>query len=129
VGRLIVFPSAARRQLFALALLARRNLSEEDLHAHRVWLLSLEELRRAVRLHVIAREGDEEFGPFKIDPALRWHPVLVGLPSPYVVVTNLLRPGIDWLYGTASATVGGIGVPVSRDDTHGCGPRWPRCAP
>jgi hypothetical protein len=84
VGRLIVFPGAARRQLFALALLARRNLSEEDLRAHRVWLLSLEELRRAVRLHAITREDDEEFGPFKIDPALRWHPVLVGLPSPYV---------------------------------------------
>lgn len=83
-GRLIVFPSAARRKLFALALLARRNLSEEDLHAHRVWLLSLEELRRAVRWHTLAREDDEEFVPFNIDPALRWHPVLVGLPSPFL---------------------------------------------
>jgi hypothetical protein len=91
VGRLIVFASAARRQLFALALLARHNLSQEDLHAHRVWLLSLEELRRAVRWRALARENnDEDLAPFKVEPALRWHPVLVGLPSP--VVTPKLLP-------------------------------------
>jgi hypothetical protein len=83
-GRLFVFASAARRQLFALALLARHNLSEEDLLAHRVWLLSLEELRRAVRWRALARDNAEDFAPFKIEPTLRWHPILVGLPSPII---------------------------------------------
>jgi hypothetical protein len=49
-GRVIVFPSEARRRIFALALLARFNISEEDLQEAGTHLSSLIEFQKSSTL-------------------------------------------------------------------------------
>ncbi len=81
---LIVFPSTARKQLFAFALLARYNISEDDLRELRIWLMSPKDLHR----EVVHREtGDGDSGAWEDDILiseinLDWEVLLVGLPSP-----------------------------------------------
>lgn len=70
--RLLVFPSAARKQLFSFALLARYNLTEDDLHSLRVGITSLADFRREFTTSLAGR----------LMPDLRVIPLLVGLPSP-----------------------------------------------
>ncbi|HEY9671439.1 MAG TPA: hypothetical protein V6D11_08350 [Waterburya sp.] len=89
-ARLITFTSRARKQLFLLALLARYNWTEEDLRAVRTWVFSLDELRQLVCQDNISQEIDETPNPLTIDKTLRWHPLVVGLPSP--LLTPKLLP-------------------------------------
>jgi len=94
-ARLIVFPSAARKQLFAFALLARFNISEDDLRELRIWLMSAKDLHR----EVIRREsGDGDSADWGDDmliaPAINldWDVLLVGLPSP--ILSARLEPAL-----------------------------------
>lgn len=86
-ARLITFSSAARKQLFLYALLARLNLTEDDLRSIGTWVVSLEDLRRWERL----KEDPSLADGANPGPSLRalWHCVLAGAPSP-TVATKLL---------------------------------------
>jgi hypothetical protein len=86
-ARLITFTSRARKQLFLLALLAHHNCTVEDLRTVKTWVLSLDELRQLVRQNNICDEDPDLLG---IDKTLRWHPLVVGLPSP--LLTPKLLP-------------------------------------
>jgi hypothetical protein len=100
-ARLITFISRARKELFLLALLARYNRTEEDLRHLRTWVFSLDELRQLMRPHNLCQGVDESFSPLTADKTLRWHPLLVGLPSP--LVTPKLLPIL--LQKTASVLI------------------------
>lgn len=79
-AKIIVFPSAARKQIFAFALLSRLNITEEDLRDVRVWIWSLKEFRQAIS----AKETQEnvEDGNGNLPDNLTRLPLLVGVPSP-----------------------------------------------
>lgn len=100
-ARLVVFTSRARKQLFLLALLAKCNRTEEDLHAIRTWVFSLDELKK-LRCQYTASATLEE--PLDIiltfEQTLRYHPVFVGLPSPLLtpkLLPVLSQQNIDFL--------------------------------
>lgn len=80
--RMFVFSSAARKQLFSFALLARYNITEEELHDLRVGLMSLADFRNAVARREAgnALAEDNGFSHDLFELSLR--PLLVGLPSP-----------------------------------------------
>jgi len=99
-ARLITFTSRARKQLFLLALLARYNRTEEDLRAVRTWVFSLDELCQLVRQDKISQEIDETPNLLTVDKTLRWHPLVVGLPSPLLtpkLLPILLQETSDFL--------------------------------
>lgn len=70
-AKLIVFPSYARKRLFQLALLARYNISDEDLRDLRVLVTSLKELRSRAMSPL-------DSGLMR---SLSVRPLVVGLPS------------------------------------------------
>lgn len=78
-ARIIVIQSRAAKQLFILSLLARFNVSEDDLKTLRTQVLSLDELGRLWRLrdHTL----DESTKLFASDPTLAWSPLFVGVPT------------------------------------------------
>lgn len=80
---LLVFTSVSRKRLFALALLARKNVTEDELREKRIWLLSLHELRAVIKWR--SEPPSAESGLFRIDPTLELRLLIVGIPSP---VTN-----------------------------------------
>lgn len=88
--RLLVFPSAARKQLFSFALLARYNITEDDLLELRIEMTSLADLRRGLTRQ---RAGaDESAGNFVkcLSTDLMLRPLLVGLPS--LLLSAYLEP-------------------------------------
>jgi len=80
--RLLVFPSAARKQLFSFALLARYNITEDDLLDLGIGMTSLADLRRELgRQRAGAGKSAGNFVRcLSADLLLR--PLLVGLPNP-----------------------------------------------
>ena len=74
--RLITFTSRTQKKIFLFALLALYNITEEDLHELNIGVFNLDELRQ---LH-----ADRSPNLLTIDKTLRWHPLLVGLPSPWI---------------------------------------------
>lgn len=82
--KVIIFPSAGRKQLFAFALLARSNITEEELQKRRIFLISLEEFRHQIGLIQKSDENLEEKSIFLNESFrnLSIHPLFVGLPSP-----------------------------------------------
>lgn len=82
MARVLVFPSAARKQIFIFALLSRLNITEEDLRDLRVWVRSLKEFRQAV----FAKETQNGSGARNDDLPrnLNLLPLLVGVPSPFI---------------------------------------------
>lgn len=79
MARVIVFPGIARKQLFSFALLARHNITEEDLRGWRIWICSLKELYQAIVAGEVQNgAGERDDYPPK---NLRLAPVLVGVPS------------------------------------------------
>lgn len=82
--KVFIFPSAGRKQLFAFALLARSNITEEELQKHRIILMSLEEFRHQISLIEKYDESIEEESIFLNESFknLSIHPLFVGLPSP-----------------------------------------------
>jgi len=88
IARLISFPSRSRKDLFLSALLARYNVTEEDMRGWRIWVVGLDDLRRWMR-RLSAVEGDES-DPLMPDEGLKWCPLLVGVPSP--LLTPKLLP-------------------------------------
>jgi hypothetical protein len=96
--RLITFASTARKQLFLYALLARHNLTEDDLRTVRTRIVSLEDLRRWERL----KEDPSISDGANPSPDTRWlwHGILAGAPSPSLVpklLPLLLQPQADVL--------------------------------
>lgn len=87
--RVIIFTSRSRKRLFLFALLARYNITEEDLQTINVRLVSLDDLRKIVRSDTALPIGGEAT-PFTLDQTLRPHPLLAGLPSS--VLTPKLLP-------------------------------------
>lgn len=102
-ARLVIFTSRARKQLFLLALLAKHNRTEEDLHALRTWVFSLDELKKLRCQYAASANLEEPLGLLTIDQTLRCHPVFVGLPSPLLtpkLLPVLSQQNIDFLlYG------------------------------
>jgi hypothetical protein len=99
-ARLVIFTSRARKQLFLLALLAKHNRTEEDLHAVRTWVFSLDELKKLRCQYATSVNLEEPLGILTIDQTLRYHPVLVGLPSPLLtpkLLPVLSQQNIDFL--------------------------------
>jgi hypothetical protein len=89
-ARLVTFASKGRQQLFLLALLAKYNITEDDLAAMRIWVCSLAELKMwnnalpdSDSLHTAARK-------LLNSRHLQWRPMLVGLPS--LLITPKLMP-------------------------------------
>ena len=78
--RLLVFPGPARRQMFAYALLARHNITEDELGSINVRLTSLKELHQAI-LHNIHRSGADADDIATLLSDDNWVPILVGLPA------------------------------------------------
>jgi len=101
-AHLVIFTSRARKQLFLLALLAKHNHTEEDLHAVRTWVFSLDELKKLSQ-YAASANLEEPLNILTIDQTLRYHPVFVGLPSPLLtpkLLPVLLQQNIDFLlYG------------------------------
>lgn len=77
-ARLIVFPSQARKELFSLALLAKLNITPQDLEPLRVWITSLSELQLFAenRLQLAG-----EASVLSIPDTLEIVPLLVGFPT------------------------------------------------
>lgn len=102
-ARLVIFSSRARKQLFLLALLAKHNRTEEDLHAVRTWVFSLDELKELRCQYGASANPEEPTIVLTIDPTLRCHPIFVGLPSPLLtpkLLPVLLQEEVDFLlYG------------------------------
>lgn len=99
-ARLVIFTSQARKQLFLLALLARYNRTEEDLHAVRTQVFSLDELKKLRCQYGASANLEEPLGILTIDQTLRYHPVFVGLPSPLLtpkLLPVLSQQNIDFL--------------------------------
>ena len=92
--RLLVFPSEARKKLFALALLAYHNFSTEDLASINVWLVSLRRFNQWQRMreyrHLSAEADSSDMPPTE----KLWHPLLVGIPYQDTKYTALLRCGL-----------------------------------
>lgn len=99
-ARLITFTSRARKQLFLLALVARYNLTEEDLRDLRTWVFSLDELSRLMRQDNLSQDIEEIPASLNVDKTLRWHPLVVGLPSSLLtprLLPILLQETADFL--------------------------------
>jgi hypothetical protein len=99
-ARIITFTSRARKQLFLLALLAYHNLTEEDLRDVRTWVLSLDELWQLMRWHKSSQDINNIPSLLNIDKTLRWHPLVVGLPSSLLtpkLLPVLLQEKVDFL--------------------------------
>ena len=92
--RLLVFPSEARKTLFALALLAYHNFSTEDLASINVWLVSLKRLNQWQRMRE-HRQLREEADSSDMPPIEKlWHPLLVGVPRQDAKYAALLHCGL-----------------------------------
>ena len=80
--RILVFPSEARKNLFALALLAYYNISTDELSKIGVRLVSLKrfhQLQRARERYQRCGECDDSEIPFALADK-SWYPLLLGLP-------------------------------------------------
>jgi len=86
-ARVFVFSSAAQKEMFTFALLARTNTSEEDLASMRIWLLSfkdaIKETERALdRTYISLNNTQEEREDFSILPReLAWDFIHVNIPN------------------------------------------------
>jgi len=79
-ARLFVFSGISKKQLFLLSLLAYHNLTESDLREIRIWIVTLDELRRLVRSRYSAEDaGGGDY--LQISSDLNWRPMLIGLPG------------------------------------------------
>ncbi len=99
-ARLIIFTSRARKQLFLLALLAKHNRTEEDLHAVRTWIFSLDELQELKCQDEICSNATGSLNSFKLNGVLCRHPIVVSLPSPLLtpkLLPVLLQEKVDFL--------------------------------
>lgn len=77
-ARLITFTNRTKKALFLFALLAKHNLTEEDLRTHLKWLVTLDSLRRSASAgHGLSLMEDGTTISKHLSPM----PLLVGLPS------------------------------------------------
>ena len=89
--RLLVFPSEARKTLFALALLAYHNFSTADLASINVWLVSLKRFNQWQRERE-KHQRQEEVYDSGIPPLDKlWNPLLIGVPRQDAKYAALLR--------------------------------------
>lgn len=98
--KVIIFPSAGRKQLFAFALLARANITNEDLKERKIILMSIKEFRREIDLIEKSDESIEKDSILFSFRNLSIHPLFVGLPSSYLTSkldTVLMQEYLDIL--------------------------------
>jgi hypothetical protein len=91
-ARVIVFTSDTKKRMALLSLLAKWNISEDDLRGMRIFLTSPKYLKKLT-------EGKGQFDTFlnieceesiqKATSNLTWEPVIVGLPSTYTISNYL----------------------------------------
>jgi hypothetical protein len=82
-ARVMIFPSAARKQIFLFSLLSRLNITEEDLRELRIWILSLKEFYQvAASTELTDSVLDNHQGVLPSN--LKLVPLLIGIPSPLV---------------------------------------------
>lgn len=96
--RILVFPTDSRKRLFLFAMVARHNLTEDDLRENGTYVASLNEVHRWMyaqhTLCEIANRDDSLIPP----EDRTWRPVVVGLPSPAMtprLLSVLLHPKVD----------------------------------
>jgi hypothetical protein len=77
-ARVVVFTGRARKELFLLALLARFDLTTEDLLPLRNWVLTTAELQEVAAQRLVPLQ---ESGPSTIPNTLEITPILPGLPT------------------------------------------------
>ncbi len=96
-AQLLLFASDSRKLLFLFALLARHNITDDDLRELRTHVVSLAELRHWIHYRSMSSESPDD--NFLMPPeSLTWHPILVGLPSPSMtprLLSALLHPRLD----------------------------------
>jgi hypothetical protein len=78
-ARLLLFQSRAAKEMFLFAMLARFDVAGDDLRKLNVEVLDLDDLGREWRLR--QAESREQREMLRIDPGLRWRPLLIGMPS------------------------------------------------
>lgn len=96
--RIITFLSQARKQLFLFSLLAKFNVTEEDLLGLRIRVVNLKQASTLMKSGVHLQESFE-FEP-ALDRDLTWRIQLVGVPSPLAsagVLTLLLEQNLEVL--------------------------------
>ena len=99
-ARLVIFSSRARKQLFLLALLAKHNRTEEDLHAVRTWVFSLDEFKKFRHQYTASVNLEEPLIFPTMEEKLRFHSIFVGFPSPRLtpkLLPILLEKKVDFL--------------------------------
>jgi hypothetical protein len=99
-ARILVFSSDSKKRLFLFAMLARYNITEDDLREIHVYVVSLNDLRRWMHSsHNLLDAGTTTYDSSLIPPLNTvWHPVIVGLPSPSMtprLLHTLLYPNVD----------------------------------
>jgi len=96
--RILVFTSDSRKKLFLFAMLARHNITEDDLSEIRTHLVSLGEFRRWMHSRHRSSEAGSEDAFLMPSKNVIWHPVLVGLPSPMMtprLLSVFFHPKVD----------------------------------
>jgi hypothetical protein len=96
-ARLLLFASDSRKLLFLFALLARYNITDDDLREVRTHVVSLAELRRWIHWRQMSSGAPDDNFLMPLE-SLAWRPVLVGLPSPSMtprLLSALLQPRLD----------------------------------
>lgn len=98
--RILVFVSDSRKRLFLFAMLARHNITEDDLREMGTYVVSLGELRRWMHSRHMSSEAGDKDEILMPSENVIWHPVLVGLPSPVMnprLLCAFLHPKVDVL--------------------------------
>jgi len=81
-AHVIVFPSKARRDLFLFAMLARFNVSVDDLRSLRIWIASFDDMRRTLwQRSVRPSSQSQQIDALNLDPSLRLKLSLIGVPT------------------------------------------------
>ncbi|ABK19430.1 DUF7764 domain-containing protein [Syntrophobacter fumaroxidans] len=97
-ARIILFASNARKRLFIFALLARHNITEDDLLDFHTHVVSLNDLRRWIYCQHMPVETANTIDLLMPPRSFLWHPVVVGLPSPAIAARLLpvfVQPNVD----------------------------------
>jgi hypothetical protein len=97
-ARILVFGSDSKKRLFLFAMLARYNITEDDLRELQTYVVSLNDLRRWINSIHSSSKNISDDSPLVPSINAVWHPVLVGLPSPKMtprLLYTFLYPHVD----------------------------------
>ncbi|MGD1154011.1 MAG: hypothetical protein ABR911_14210 [Syntrophales bacterium] len=84
-ARVITFHGEGKKRLFQFALLARHNITDEDLQELHIYITSLKEIRRWMHYRDMSFKRANTPELLMPPDTLSWHPVLVGIPNPIMI--------------------------------------------